>query len=61
MNIGFQHVQGGLAHSLMKGGDAHVNISSINAYACFRVIYNCPVDLYKKEIDPPLDLGKVKG
>ncbi|EHA31202.1 hypothetical protein BSSC8_16450 [Bacillus subtilis subsp. subtilis str. SC-8] len=45
----------------MKGGDARVNISSINAYACFRVIYNCPVDLYKEEIDPPLELGKVKG
>ncbi|OWP58513.1 hypothetical protein CEA92_14390 [Bacillus velezensis] len=55
-------LKGGLAHSLMKGGDAHVNIPSINANVCFWVIYNCPVDLYKKEIDPTLELlRKVKG
>ncbi|WIT28162.1 hypothetical protein [Bacillus phage SPbetaL8] len=37
----------------MKGGDANVNISGINANACIRVIYNCPVDVYKQKIDLP--------
>ncbi|UAW07872.1 hypothetical protein [Bacillus phage BUCT082] len=37
----------------MKGGDANVNISSINTHACIWVFYNCPVDVYKQKIDLP--------